>query len=256
MGVKTYLRTVGVNGLLQLLKSKLTKSDPIYKTSRKECKFPFWVRLTTSDIPTCKQIFIYREYDFAVKESPKIIIDAGANIGLASIFFANKYPDAQILAIEPEKSNFDLLARNTAPYPNITAIQAALWHKNEQINLVDPGLGKWGFMTEQKGISAQQNNICHSVPAITVSKLMEDYNLEKIDILKIDIEGAEKEVFSDSSPWVNKVNSIIVELHESQKPGCNRSFYCGTNGFDTEWKQGENVYLSRNNYLSKQTDSN
>jgi hypothetical protein len=84
---------------------------------------------------------------------------------------------------------------------------------------------------------------------MTVDKIMQDYNLEKVDILKIDIEGAEKEVFTDTSSWIEKVNSIIIELHERMKAGCNRSFYCGSNGFDNEWKQGENVYLSRGNYL-------
>jgi hypothetical protein len=80
---------------------------------------------------------------------------------------------------------------------------------------------------------------------------MNDYNLTSIDILKIDIEGAEKEVFEDSSLWIDKVDSLIVELHERMKPGCNRTFYCGSNGFVDEWKNGENVYLSRGNYLLK-----
>ena len=64
--------------------------------------------------------------------------------GFASIYFANKYPGAKIIAIEPEQSNFELLKDNIAPYPNIIPIQAALWHKNEEINLIDPGLGKSG----------------------------------------------------------------------------------------------------------------
>ena len=66
-----------------------------------------------------------------------------------------------------------------------------------------------------------------------------------IDILKIDIEGAEKEVFSDTSAWIEKVDSIIIELHERMKPGCISSFYAGSRGFNKEWRQGENIYLSR-----------
>jgi hypothetical protein len=69
----------------------------------------------------------------------------------------------------------------------------------------------------------------------------------------MDIEGAEREVFSDATPWIYKVDSIIIELHERMKAGCNRSFYCGTNGFDHEWIQGENICLSRGHCLTRRT---
>ena len=80
-----------------------------------------------------------------------------------------------------------------------------------------------------------------------------DIILDHVDFLKIDIEGAEREVFSDTSSWIEKVDSIIIELHEHLKAGCNRSFFCGSNGFDNEWLQGENVYLSRNNSITRPT---
>jgi len=186
-------------------------------------------------------------------------LDVGANIGLASIYFANKYPEATIVAIEPEESNFELLKKNVESYSNITPVQAALWDKNEDISLVDPGLDKCGFMTQEKDkkekntgdILSQKTNIpeCHQVRGMTVDKIMKDYNFAEVDILKIDIEGAEKEVFKDTSAWIGGVNSIIVELHEHMKSGCKRSFYNGSNGFDNEWTQGENVYLSKSGYL-------
>ena len=75
-----------------------------------------------------------------------------------------------------------------------------------------------------------------------------------VDILKIDIEGAEKEVFADPSLWIDKTKSIIIELHERMKPGCNRSFYRGSEGFDDEWSIGEKVYLSKAGYLVPNTD--
>ena len=157
--------------------------------------------------------------------------------------------DAKIIAIEPEQSNFELLKENTSPYPNIIPVQAALWNRNEEINLVDPGLGKWGFMTDEKKPSGKSpDNVCHTVKALTVDRIIEDYGLKRVNILKVDIEGAEKEVFSDTSAWIGSVDSIIVELHERMKPGCNRSFYLGSNGFDHEWHQGENVYLSRSSF--------
>jgi FkbM family methyltransferase len=179
-------------------------------------------------------------------------VDAGANTGLASIFFSNKFPEARIIAIEPEASNYEMLKMNVAPYRNIITMNAALWGKNEEINVVDPGLGKWGFMTiDNDNKEKVVGDMCHKVQGITIDKLMEDLGIERIDILKIDIEGAEKEVFEVSSSWIDRVDAIIVELHERMKSGCNRSFYCGSNGFDDKWEQGEHVFLSRKKCLIK-----
>ncbi len=254
MGLRTYLRTVGPRGIVQAMKAKVTNSTILFKLSRRDCKHPILLRIPTSDVPTYKQVFVNDEYDFLVETQPKVIVDAGANIGLASIYFANRYPDAKIIAIEPEQSNFELLKENIAPYPNITPIQAALWHENKELSLIDPGLGNWAFRTVVTNpLENTQTKTCHSVMAITVDTIMKDFNLETIDILKLDIEGAEKEVFSNTSSWIGKVDSLIVELHERMKAGCNRSFYRGSIGFDIEWKQGENVFLSRGNNLKRRS---
>ena len=222
------------------------------EVNRQELKAPIYLRLGTSDLETYEQVFTDQEYDFIMHTPPKTIVDAGANIGLASIYFAARYPESKIIAIEPEESNFELLKKNVKPYENIIPLQAALWDKNEEIDLVDPGLGKWGFMTEEKDSQEKPlADLCHQVQGMTVDSIIEEYALSKIDILKIDIEGAEKEVFNDTSAWIRDVNAMIVELHERMKSGCNRSFYNGSNGFDNEWHQGENVYLSRKDYLTR-----
>ena len=79
---------------------------------------------------------------------------------------------------------------------------------------------------------------------------MAEYMLDGIDLLKIDIEGAEREVFEDTSAWIGRVRSLIVELHEHFKPGCERSFRAGSAGFDREWIRGENYFLTRGDYLT------
>ena len=154
--------------------------------------------------------------------------------------------------IEPDRSNFELLQENVAPYPQVTPMQAALWNRNEEIDLLDPGLGKWGFMTAQTspaGHRAGSNG--HTVRAVTVDQLMREHNLTAIDILKMDIEGAEREVVMDPAVWIGRVEAFIIELHERMKPGCLRSFYAGSGGFRDEWRQGEKVYLSRGRCLQR-----
>jgi len=242
--IKDVIRYFGLSGFNLAVKSRLTNAPVELKVKIPEIKHPFFLRLKSSDIPTYKQIFVRRDYTFNVRHEPKVIIDAGANIGLASIFFANKFPNSRIISIEPEKSNFSMLQKNVTPYPNITCLSAALWYKNIEIDLIDPGLGKWGFQTKENETSAVSKP-CHKVQGITIDKIMHDQQIDYIDILKIDIEGAEKEVFSEPSQWIDKVGSLIVELHENLKTGCNRSFYNATNDFNEEWIMGENIYLSK-----------
>ena len=250
--LRYYYSRFGLNGVLSIIKAKFFPGNDLIQVKRKDIKFPFCLRYKTSDIPTYDQVFLQNEYDFIASPPPKTIIDAGANIGLASIYFANRYPEATIIAIEPELSNFELLSSNVKPYKNITPLNVALWNSNEKINLMDPGLGKWGFMTQEDNSEEDKyGDVCHIVQGITVDKIIDDYGLDRISILKIDIEGAEREVFMDPSRWLDKVDSLIVELHERMKPGCNRVFYNGTNGFDAEWQLGENVYLSRGNSLAR-----
>ncbi|HEY7772510.1 MAG TPA: FkbM family methyltransferase, partial [Marinagarivorans sp.] len=118
--LKKYNKILGLGGVLKLLQSRLSRSNLTYRVELAECKHPFILRIPSSDVPTYQQVFIDREYQFKVSKQPKVIVDAGANIGLAAIYFANQYPNAKIIAIEPEKGNFDQLTANTKPYPNIT----------------------------------------------------------------------------------------------------------------------------------------
>ncbi len=250
--IKYYYSRFGINGVISAIKATLTKSHILIKVDWQDIKFPFYLRIKSSDIPTFNQVFMSQAYDFETSDDPKVIIDAGANIGLTSIYFANKYPESKIIAIEPEINNYEMLKKNVASYSNVITINAALWSENEKIDLIDPGRGHWGFMTQPEEHQEEfLGKTSHKVQGMTIDKIMENHSLEKIDILKIDIEGAEREVFMDSSPWIGKVDALIIELHERMKSGCNRSFYNGSNGFDDEWKHGENIYLSKRKCLKR-----
>lgn len=241
-----YHHVVGLRGLLSAVRGKAAQTPILLEMQRPDARFPFYLRVPSTDVSAFEQIFLRQEYGFEISRPPRTIIDAGANIGLASVYFASRFPAATIIAIEPEASNFAILQKNVLPYGNVVALRAALWHENRKINLVDPALGHWGFMTEAAGEGERQaGEVVHEVQARTLDRIMADHGIDHVDILKVDIEGAEREVFGDPSAWLGKVDALIVELHERLKSGCNRSFYNGTAGFDREWWQGEKVYLAR-----------
>ena len=248
---KCYFRIAGIAGVLSYIGSKAARKavrQRLQSVHSKDLKAPIYLRIPSSDVLTYWQVFVDQEYALHTNSLPAVIVDAGANVGLASVYFANRFPDARIFAIEPEQSNFDLLLKNVAPYKNIVPIFAALWNENKQISLVDPGLGNSGFMTEDGGAAEQSlGQQLQLTKAMTVDRLMGDHAIAKIDILKVDIEGAEREVFADPSSWIGKVDSLIVELHERMKPGCNQSFSEATREFGLRWTRGENVIISRPN---------
>ena len=69
-------------------------------------KSPILLRGGTSDLETFDKVFLSREYD-PTNKTAEIIIDLGANVGYAALFFANKYPNSKIISVEPEQSNYD-----------------------------------------------------------------------------------------------------------------------------------------------------
>jgi FkbM family methyltransferase len=244
--VRVYLSTVGASGFLNGVVKRFTGGMELMSAAGHGMPHPVWVRVPSSDIWAFEQIFLRRDYAFETSKVPRVIIDAGANIGLAAVYLANRYPDCTIIAIEPEASNYELMVRNVAPYKNIRPMHAALWHRNEKIQLVDPHQGKWSFRTQSADSGDQDwGTLMGQVDAFTVDEIMRRHGVEHVDVLKVDIEGAEVEVFSDTRAWIDRVDALVVELHERKRVGCNRAFYTGSPGFDEEWKQGENIYLTR-----------
>jgi FkbM family methyltransferase len=172
-----------------------------------------------------------------------VIVDGGANIGLTSIWFASKFPDARIIAIEPERSNYELLVRNVEPFPNVTTIHAALWCHSGTLVVEDPNdKGAQAFQTRE---TADSSESVERVRCLTVTELMSEHDLERVDLLKVDIEGAEKEVFGSADAWIGSVGAIAVELHDRFKVGCSRSFYEAVTAFPLEENRGEIVFVAR-----------
>lgn len=200
------------------------------------------IRKKTTDTTVFFQIFISKEYDPPVKLSPKLIIDGGANVGYTSVWLAEKYPAAEIIAIEPESANFEILKKNTEKYKNIKAVKAALWPKNIELGVSDNRSGSWGFSVNETSAASSKEN---KVAAIKIDELLRMSGQDEISILKLDIEGAEKELFAENAEnWLGKVKVIMIELHDRKKPGCSESFYSATSKYQWDkYERGENITL-------------
>jgi len=235
--IQHYYSVLGTRGVLAFLCSKALSLQFVMKRRIPGIQHPVFVRVASTDLSVLKQVLIEQHYQYALPTAPKVIIDAGANIGLAAIFFANRYPNAKIFSLEPEHANYLMLQKNVSFYPQIEPIQAALWWRNADLVLVDSGGGSDGFQTRDD--SEATHHQLPVVAAMTVDSVMMRMGVDFIDILKIDIEGSEKEVFEHAASWIDRVGSIFVELHDHLQDGSSAAFTAATHRFRRETSNGE-----------------
>jgi FkbM family methyltransferase len=190
-------------------------------------KHPLWARAGTSDVETFEEVFLMRQYDlpFAGFE-PRNILDLGANIGYASVCFAARWPQARILAVEPATRNLVLLDKNTRAWNHITCLQAAVWSHPSWVQVTNPQDAPNAFRMGESHDSRKEN-----IPAYTISQLFERQGCSHLDLLKMDVEGAEAEIFQADTSWMDRVKVLIIELHDRIVPGCAQALYHALQGY-------------------------
>ncbi|GAB3919707.1 FkbM family methyltransferase [Larkinella terrae] len=220
-----YLKRFGVFKGLKLYFLLKSKQKRTVQIQIPQARHPIFLRLGTSDRKVFNNIFVYGEYDSVeLGFSPRSFLDGGGNIGLAAVYFANRYPQMQILSVEPEDENFNILQQNVAAYETIKAVKAGLWSRPTQLEIRDTGGGEWGFVVEETN-----EHTPGSVRAESICGLASQNDGQSFDVIKLDIEGSEAEVFrSNTETWLPKVRALIVELHEWMKPGSSASFLAAT----------------------------
>jgi FkbM family methyltransferase len=215
-----YIRKIGILKYLVIGFSMMFAQNEYEVEWKGRC---IYLRKGTSDITVFKQVMVFDQYAAKDPNKKKVrtIVDLGANIGLSSLNFSIKYPDARIIAVEPEKKNFDLMLKNVEGINNITCLNNAIWNRNSMLTLHDEGKGEYGYI-----VGEEPDRGFDKVKALTMDDIIEQFNIEKIDLLKIDIEGSEKELFaSNYESWLPRVDRIIIELHDWYRPGCASSFF-------------------------------
>jgi FkbM family methyltransferase len=186
---------------------------------------PIWLRPATTDWYVMEQIFI--DQGFSLSRWPgheramrsnyermlergqtPVILDCGAHIGLAALWFAQQFRRARIFAVEPAQDNFELLRQNVSFHPNITPIHAAIWDRDTRVDLVNPDSEPWAWAAHESGSG--------KVHTVTVRDLLQREPNGVPLIVKIDIEGGEIELFRSNVEWIEQTPLIVFELHDWQ----------------------------------------
>lgn len=167
-----------------------------------------FLRTYKGDIDIFYEIFQKKIYSVpAVTQDVSVIIDLGANIGLSAIYFTALFPNSRILCVEPGEENFHFLLRNLAPgiqSGNILTLKAAVMGSDGMASYVDSRMQYNGKVT---------NGDIKNTEAYSMNSLFNKYNIQSADLIKMDIEGAEKELFQNNTEWLSDVKCLIIEMH-------------------------------------------
>ena len=204
---------------------------------------PFNLRNNPFDYATFEEVILKEAYNIPLGFAPKYIIDGGGNIGLTACFLATKFPGATIVTVEPDTENYQLLQLNCKPYANIHTLQCGIWKNDTHLKIENTHVGNNAFtVTETNEVGAD------TIKALTVLSVMKQFNLPHIDVLKLDIEGSEKELFEENfETWLPKTKVLIIELHDEMKKGCSRAVFNAVNKYDFSFDtKGENIIFTNN----------
>lgn len=160
-----------------------------------------------ADRTVLREVFLDSEYGRATLPEPRTVVDVGANVGMASLYFAARFPDARIHAIEPCPNTFERLKQNTAAFPNITAHNLAISSANGEATFY-VNAAHFGSSLRSRNTAAESEV---QVKTMTMNAFLDQVGLDKVGLLKFDIEGNEAEMMRGLD--VGRVGQFIGELH-------------------------------------------
>jgi FkbM family methyltransferase len=212
-----YFHLIRVNGFLKQENSNSFVSYyPDFGVTIKLRKRP------SSDLNVFAQIYEYYEYKPLAETFKKHfpndkklnIIDAGSNIGMTTVYLSKYFPDSNFIAVEPDTPNFESVVYNLDinGVKNASKIKGGLWSRNTNLKIVKD------FRDQRDwSIRVEETNEEGDLKAFSIQHLMKEHQFETIDILKIDIEGSEKEIFTSPNAdvsFLSKTKCIAIEIHD------------------------------------------
>jgi FkbM family methyltransferase len=214
--VRTYYQNIGLFetiGNYAERHFRSTRQGGTWLLRSRLARHPLWCRAASSDYFVFQQIFTERVYScFDDLENVNLILDLGANVGFSSAYFLSRFPSCTVLAVEPDAQNFAMLEKNLKPYADrAKLVQGAAWSESTTLHFETSSLqpmGEWGRRVSSSEVSGP------SIKAYDIASLLRLTSHDRFSIVKMDIEGAEQEVFSRNYKfWLDCTDNICIELH-------------------------------------------
>jgi FkbM family methyltransferase len=172
-----------------------------------------WLRNNNIDNQVYDYVFSdkYHRPDRPLISNPPVILDLGVNIGLTIVDFKNLYPAAIIYGYELDKDNAAMAWKNTAGLHDVFIFNQGVWHTKQLVSIA-------GSDPDALKIDEPKSNGHNLVSTLTMNDIVAEHKLHHIDYIKMDIEGAEYEVFQKDLQWLDITDQIKVEIHNGREP--------------------------------------
>jgi FkbM family methyltransferase len=200
--------------LLRDTRGQLRNQD---RTHRLSLKTPVSATLTireaNTDLITLQEIFFDQVYGDLIPHLSecRTIIDLGAHIGLATVYFASLFPEASIFSVEPEASNFALLAQNVQSLSRrgrCRPLRAAIWSHDCPLRVQSVAENFYNAFQVRPS-----ENTPDAIQGLGMLSILERSGFHSVDLLKIDVEGAEVQLFQGDLSWLPRVRALAIEFH-------------------------------------------
>jgi FkbM family methyltransferase len=221
------------------------------------------IHLRPQDLQILWQILVMQENDFqSLPEASReldvykqilaegnkpVIVDCGGHIGLSAVWFASRFPEAAVYSVEPDTANFQMLQQNTRAYPNIVPIQGGIWSQSCLLEISNPKSGSASFRVREVPEGANPEGAA-VLQGYALGDIVGRDVANRLFLVKMDIEGAESEVFRRPADWMSSAAIMIIELHDWLMPGQGTSrnllARVSEGHFDVHFR-GENLILFR-----------
>ena len=216
--LRDYCREFGVRGALSFIRQR-SQNEALFELPIKGFATPVFCRAEGSDFAVLRQVMGHQDAAIEFPSPPELIIDGGANVGYSSLVFARHYPDATIVGVEPDAGNCEMFRKNCADYSQIHLLEGAIWPRRSMLEITNPDAAAFEFQV------GEADGGDHLVRAYTIPEIIEMHGYERVNLLKLDIEGAEHALFTQGEgEWLDRVDVIVVELHDRYIPGCTEAF--------------------------------
>jgi FkbM family methyltransferase len=203
-------------------------------------RFRLIVRRGDTDKAVVRQVLGFEEYGpVAHLPNVKLIVDCGANVGVTSYYLLHRYPNARLIALEPDAGNYMLCRRNLEAFGSrAVVIRGALWPECRPLRISPSSRARGSWALSVEPAEAHDGE----VEGLTLSELLKRAGVEPpIDLLKIDIEGAETEVFRAGGECLTLARHLVIELHS---PAARTTFAAALAPFDyTREESGESTIV-------------
>jgi FkbM family methyltransferase len=155
------------------------------------------------------------EYYLPPDLRPDVIVDIGSNIGASVLYFQNRFPNARIIGFEPHPDTFAILQQNIANLPSVTVFNCGLGAANTRVTVPGESINYGAFSTVGRPRGQKEREIVEC-EIRRLDDVLRELRIDKVDVIKIDCEGAEADVFAGLSPAIlENCQWIVGELHDT-----------------------------------------